>query len=194
MSGNTLTPRVLAQLINRRETRSPRSALAIMLALIVIFVCVYTVIEIILQLSGQPALLMTVGAAAQSLPEAASAPAAVPIAAVAAVLGVIVLALAVTPGKRAKHTLDSDHSVVVDNAVIASALARHAAGAAQVAPDNVRVSVSHRTAEVRITPASGTPIDPHVVTLAVEEQVALYRANPPLRAKVIIESVGRVGA
>lgn len=189
-----MTPEALTQLINRRETRSPRSTLAITLASFVALACLYTVVEVILQVSQQRPLIMTVGSAVQRVPELMSAPAAVIVGAIIAVLGLLVIITAVSPGRRARHCLEHPRSVVVDNAVIASALARHAARAGNVGADNVRVSVSHREAEVRITPTSGSSVDHVAVAQAVQDQVLLYRLLPPVQPRVLVELAGRVGS
>lgn len=194
MSENRMTPHALATVINRRETRSPRSTLAITLAVLIIVASAYTVGEVLLQITGHAPILMSVGSAARELAALGQTSGAGAIGAAISVLGVLVIVTALSPGRRAKHTLEHHHSAIVDNAVIASALARHAARAGQIGADSVRVSVSHRNAEVRITPASGSSVDYAAVAEAVQEQIARYRLSPSIQAKVIVEDGGRVGA
>ncbi|PPF92656.1 hypothetical protein C5C19_19080, partial [Pseudoclavibacter sp. RFBH5] len=85
-------------------------------------------------------------------------------------------------------------ATVADNAVIASALARHAARAGHVSPDNVTVSVSHRRADVRLVPASGVPVDAASIEAAVTRQLEQYELTPRVTAKVRVAENGKVGA
>ena len=89
---------------------------------------------------------------------------------------------------------DARAAVVADDEVIASALARHAARAANTNPDNTLVSVSARQAIVRLTPTSGTPVQREAVADAVREQLAALELTTPVRCSVIIASSGKVGA
>jgi hypothetical protein len=101
---------------------------------------------------------------------------------------------AIGPGRRARHELLMDRPVVVDNEVIASALARRAATVARVDPDNCTVSVSHRRAIVHVTPTSGQPIDRDAVLAAVTEQVESLELRPPVTARLVVAEQARVGA
>jgi len=183
--------------ILRRDTHSPRSALAITLAIFAIMVCGWLIAETVLSLTGQPPLLTTIPALAAAVADATNVPAGL-VAAVAllmTLLGLIIMTLALAPGRRARHVLSTEKSAaIVDDGVIASALARHAARAAKINPDDVRVDVSHRRAHVHLTPASGRPIDEESVRSAVEDQVRLYGLFPALRTTVALEKKSRVGA
>lgn len=183
--------------VSRRETHSPRSLIAIVLAVVLIVVFAWIGTEIVLSLFGLGALLVAPAdmfAAALNLP---SLPTAILAAAgiVVAVVGVLLIIAAVSPGRRARHTLASERSaVVIDNEVIASALARHAALAADVDPDDVTVSVSHRLAEVRLVPSAGRPVDRAAVQSEVDRHLADYDLRPRLRARVQIAEQSKVGA
>src|SRR5690606_30612946 len=98
------------------------------------------------------------------------------------IIGLLLVIAALKPGRRARHQLVAARAAVVaDDEVIASALARHAARAANVNPDNTLVSVSARRAIVRLTPTSGTPVHHEAVTNAVEEQLAALELTTPVR-------------
>ena len=98
-------------------------------------------------------------------------------------------------GRRARHSLVGERSaVVVDNAVIASALARHAARAGAVDPDSTRVTVGHRRATVEITPTSGFAVDTAAVEAAVTTQLESFGLRPLLAPRVIVHTHGKVGA
>ncbi|NQX12758.1 hypothetical protein HQQ80_14060, partial [Microbacteriaceae bacterium VKM Ac-2855] len=116
----------------RRETHSPKSVLAIVLASVLIVVCLWLGAELVLGLLGQPALLVApvdmlvaVGMLGEVIPSVLAA-----IGVVVALLGLILVIAAVSAGRRARHSIDMERvAVVVDNEVIASALARHASTA-----------------------------------------------------------------
>ncbi|MGO2751019.1 MAG: DUF6286 domain-containing protein [Pseudoclavibacter sp.] len=191
------TPTSLYARISRRETHSPRSALAITLAVLLILVAAWIGTEIVLSLLALPALLVAPADMFNSTLGVLEQPAQyVGIAGViVAVLGLILLIAGLAPGRRARHTLTSTRTATVaDNAVIASALARHAAHAGNVSPDNVTVSVSHRRADVHLVPASGVPVDSAAIAAAVDEQLEQYNLKPRVTAKVRVAENGRVGA
>lgn len=183
--------------ITRRETHSPRSLLAIILAVILIIVFSWIGTEIVLALLGLRALLVApvdmFTSAVNVVAEPTGAVAVVGI--VVAVVGLILVVAAVSPGRRARHELVTERAAtVVDNEVIASALARHAAYAANVDPDNTTVSVSRRHAVVHLTPTSGVPVDRYEVADVAAKQLESYGLRRPVLARVQIDERGRVGA
>lgn len=182
--------------IARRETHSPRSVLAITLAVLVILVAAWFGTEIMLSLLGQPALLVAPTDAEQSIITVAALPVGVLLTAgiIVAVIGLILLIAALTAGRRARHVIQTDRAVtVIDNRVIASALARHASYAGNTSPDNTRVDVTHRRAVVHITPTSGTTADKAAIKAAVDKQLDSFGVRPALRSKISIRT-GKVGA
>ncbi|WP_111718880.1 DUF6286 domain-containing protein [Homoserinimonas sp. OAct 916] len=183
--------------ITRRETHSPRSLLAIILAVILIIVFSWIGTEIVLALLGLRALLVApvdmFTSAVNVVAEPTGAVAVVGI--VVAVVGLILVVAAVSPGRRARHVLVTERAAtVVDNEVIASALARHAAYAANVDPDSTTVSVSRRHAVVHLTPTSGVPVDRYEVADVAAKQLESYGLRRPVLARVQIDERGRVGA
>jgi len=183
--------------ILRRETHSSRAVLAIAVAVAVILLCLYSGAEIILMMLGQRALLAAPQDMLTSLSTLASTPIAVPVTTgiLLMVVAILLLIGAFTPGRRARHQIPSTRAaVVVDNEVIASALARNAARAGNTHPDNTVVSVSARHAIVHLTPTSGTPARRDAIEDAVQEQLAAYELYPPVRASVVINAQGKVGA
>lgn len=196
MTTPTGTERLYARL-TRRETHSPRAVVAITVAVIIIVALTYLGTELVLHLLGQPALLLAPSAMASTIADAPSFAPSLMIGGgtVAAIIGIILIIVSVSPGRRSRHVVVSPNSaIVVDNAVIASALARHAARTAGVSPDNTVVSVGHRTALVEVTPASGVAVDVAAVEEAVTRQLESYSLSPRVTAKVKINSSGKVGA
>lgn len=191
------TTRSLYTRVIRRETHSPRSGLAITLAVLLIVVFVWVGTEIVLALLGRPALLVAPVDMFTSTVGLIDAPAVIVASAgiVVSAFGLILIFAAVSPGRRARHVLDTQRAAtVVDNEVIASALARHASGAGNVDPDNTTVSVSRRRAVVRLTPTSGIPVNRDDVTDTVIAQLRSYGLRPTVRAQVRIAETAKVGA
>lgn len=190
------TPPYSYRRILRRETHSPRSTLAITVASTLIVLCLYCGIEIVLMMLGRPALIAAPQNILTALSQLGSAPTAVPLATgiLLMLLGILLLVGALTPGRRARHQIPSNRAaVVVDDDVIAAALARHAAHAGNTNPANTIVSLFAHRAIVRLTPTSGTPVQSHAVHDAVAAQLAAFELHPPVRAAVIISTVGKVG-
>jgi hypothetical protein len=182
--------------IRRRETRSPRSVLAITLAVLVILASAYAITEMVLHLADQPPLIGDMLTAATATAALADYDPGIVTAAgvLAALVGLLIMIAALTAGRRSRHVLDTPaSSAVVDDAVIASALARHAASAGNVSADAVRVSVSQRHAVIRMTPSSGIEIDKAHVVAVAEEQLGTYGLTPSVRPRVIVEEA-KVGA
>lgn len=182
--------------IARRETHSPRSVLAIILAVIVILVAAWFGTEIVLSLLGQPALVVAPTDAEHAILSVQALPFAMLLGSgiVLAIVGLVLILAALTAGRRARHVIQTDRAVtVIDNRVIASALARHASYAGNTSPDNTRVDVTHRRAVVHITPTSGTTADKAAIKTAVDEQLDSFGVQPALRSKISIRT-GKVGA
>lgn len=182
--------------IRHRETTSPRATLAIILAVIIILAIAYAVTETILALSGQSPLAASPDTMGTALVDLSSMAASVLIAAgvIVAIIGLLLIIAAFAPGRRPRHIVQTDRVVsIVDDEVIASAIARHAAYEGNVDPDNARVSVSRRRAIVRLTPASGTAIGAAAVNQVASQQLDGYGLRPTLKSKVVIEQ-GKVGA
>jgi hypothetical protein len=183
--------------ISRRETHSSRATLAIVLAVVLIVVFAWVGTEVVIALLGLPALLVAPSDMFASAVGLAEQPAALVATAgiIVALIGLLLIIASLSPGRRARHVIDTERAVtVVDNEVIASALARHASYAGNVDPDNATVSVSHRRGVVDLTPTSGIPADRDAVTRAVDEQLESYGLRPSVSARVHIAEKGKVGA
>lgn len=174
----------------RRETHSPRTAAMIIAVVIVILALAYVGTEIVLNLLGLPALLL---GPAEALAGLAGLPTDVPAGitvtagVVFGVIGLVLVVLALKPGRLPKHELaldNPDRAVVADNGVIASAVAQRVSDETGLPRDQVRVGVAHRSLDVTLSPALGVPIDEdHVRSIADGEQRS-YRLSPPVRVKV----------
>lgn len=175
----------------RRETHSPRTVAMIVAVVLVILALVYVGTEIVLSLAGQPALLLGPAAAfgwVVGLPTEVPVGVSIAIGAVIAVLGVILVVLAIAPGRLSKHQLVvGESAVVADNGVIASAIAQRVSDESGLPRDQVRVGVGHRSADVTLTPAVGVPVDEAQVRSTVDAEVESYRLASKLRTSVRVE-------
>jgi hypothetical protein len=187
--------------IIRRETHSPRAGLAIVLAIVLVLACAYAVVEIILALVAQPALLVsprTALAAVLDLPTAVTSPALITIGVIVAVIGILLIVHAILPGRRGNHVGAVERTaMVVDDRVVASTIASRASRASRagkVDPDQVVVTIGHRTAEVRVRPTSGWFVDTAAIDAAVRDEIAGLNLTPALSHTVVVDKTGTVGA
>lgn len=175
----------------RRETHSPRTVAMFVAVILLILALAYIGLEIVLSLAAQPALLLGPAAAGGwlvGLPTAQPAGLVIAGSVVLALIGVVFLVLALTPGRLSKHTLDAGaRAVVVDNGVIASALAQHLSEETGLARENITVGVGHRGVDVTVRPGAGIPLDKDAVKSAAEAELQTYRLTRSVRTRVRIE-------
>jgi hypothetical protein len=174
----------------RRETHSPRTVAMFVAVVLLILALAYIGLEIVLSLAAQPALLLGPAAAAGWLVGLPTQPAGLVIAGgiVLAVIGLIFIWLAVTPGRLSKHALEAgDRAVVVDNGVIASALGQHIADETGIPRDDITVGVGHRSVDVTMRPGAGIPLDQATVQSVAEQELQTYRLTRSIRTRVRIE-------
>ncbi|GAA4190923.1 hypothetical protein GCM10022288_20960 [Gryllotalpicola kribbensis] len=111
---------------------------------------------------------------------------------VAGLLGILLVILAVAPGRRPRRRVDSSRAAVaVDDKVIARTLAKKGAEAAGVSRAQLSVVVARRRAAVHVTPTAGVSID----RSAVEDAVLCAGASYGLtrRPRVVIAEKAVVG-
>jgi hypothetical protein len=184
--------------IVRRETHSPRCAAATTVAAVLILLLVWIGVESVLAVAGVAPLLAnprTMIAALASLPDSVAPPLLVTAGAVLAMLGLVLVVLAVAPGRRARHASSVGRTAfVADDRAIASSLARTASRTARVDPDQVIVSIGRRRATVDVRPTSGFPVDAAAVQTAVDAALASYALSPTIRASIRVAREGTVGA
>lgn len=184
--------------ILRRETRSSRAVPSIIAAVLVITLCVYALLETAVRAIGQPPWLVDPQTAADRVVQL---PNGVPplllgvIGAVAVMAGLYFFLNAVVPGHRARRLLDDPRAaVVVDDEVIASALARRARVAANLSQEQVMVTVSRQQVQVNVRPTSGVPLDPDAVRAAVQDELRDMGPTPAPDVRVFVSPAGVIGA
>lgn len=106
-----------------------------------------------------------------------------------ALLAVLLLALAVLPGRRARRARTTDRAaLLVDDGVIADSIADSVARRTGVDRARVAVTVGRRSVAVRITPTSGLPVDAAAAESAVNDTMSgIGFASTP---RIIIEADG----
>lgn len=180
----------------RRELHSSRAGAAITVAVILILLlaalgalCVLLALRSPL-VSGVPdGLRAALAQLAGSAPPASVLAGGV----LAAILGILLVLIGATPGRRRRRALPSERAAVVaDDAVIANALAAEAASVAGVERGQVRVIVDRRRATARIVPTSGSDLDTDAVREALGRNAPAYGLARP--ARVVVADEGRVGS
>lgn len=184
--------------ILRRETHSSRAGAATIAAVLVIVLCVYALLESGVRAVGQPPWLIDPSTAAEraiALPEGISPLLLGASGAVIAMVGLFFLLHAVLPGRRARHLLrDPRTAVVVDDEVLASALARRARTAANVTQEQVMVVVSRQLVVVNVRPTSGSRVSEEAVRSAVQAELEEMSPVPMPSVRVNLASSGVIGA
>ncbi|MGP0222324.1 MULTISPECIES: DUF6286 domain-containing protein [unclassified Paenarthrobacter] len=181
-----------------RETHSSRAGAAGIAAVLVIIVCVYALLESVVRAIGQPPWLVDPGTAAEriiALPAGISPLLLGASGAVIAMVGLFFLLQAVLPGKRARHLLrDARTAVVVDDEVLASALARRARTAANVTQEQVMVVVSQQQVIVNVRPTSGIRVSREAILTAVQAELEEMSPVPMPTVRVNLATSGVIGA
>jgi hypothetical protein len=188
-----MTERKLYRRIMRRETHQSRSAASVVVLTVLALGAVYAGVEIVLALLGAPALLVSPAAAVAAysakrvwLPYAGLG---------AAIVGVVLVLVAVIPTRRARHGAEHERmAIVVDDRVLAGAVSTTSRLAAGVAPGRVRTSVSRRRALVSVTPTSGIRVDNQGAQTAAEHTLSELSLTPRVRAIVTVSESGVVGS
>ncbi|HKU31608.1 MAG TPA: DUF6286 domain-containing protein [Arthrobacter sp.] len=182
----------------RRESRSSRAGMAGVAAVLVIAACVYALFESALRALGQPPWLIdpqTAGERLTALPAGISPLLLGSLGAVVAMVGLIFFLNAILPGRRSRHLLEDPRAgVVVDDEVIASALARSARTAANVTQEQVMVVVSKRYVVVNVRPTSGVPLHEERILAAVEDELRTMSPSPMPSVRVNVATSGVIGA
>lgn len=184
--------------ILKRETHSSRAVASVIAAVLVIVFCGYALLETAVRAIGQPPWLIDPETAAErivALPDGIPPLLLTVTGAVMAMAGLFFLLNAVLPGRRARHLLrDRRAAVVVDDEVIASALARRARLAANVTQQQVMVIVSKRQVLVNVRPTSGVPLRAETVLAAVRRELEEMGPSPMPDVRINVATSGVIGA
>jgi hypothetical protein len=184
MSTAASSDRTLAR-VQRRETHSPRSAAMVVAVILLIVVIAYLATETVLVMAGAPALVAAPADLLRAV-SASSGTAMTAIGAAVALAGAALVVIAVTPGRLAKHAMAAADGtiVVVDNGVIAAALAQHLSDTLGIDRRRLTVGVGHRRVDVTVRPETGLRLDLDEVRAASEAELATYGLSPSVTLSV----------
>ncbi|MBW4093940.1 MAG: hypothetical protein HIU81_00250 [Acidobacteria bacterium] len=181
----------------RRETHSSRSVLSGVAAAVIILLAIYGLLESALRAVGQPPWLNDPQTAVDKMAHLPAGTEPVLLGLVGVVLfliGLLFFLNAVLPGKRARHTLlDQRVHTVVDDEVIAAALARRARLSAGVTRDQVMVVVGQRLVTVNVRPTSGMAVSAERIAQAVEAELTKMAPSPMPTVTVNVSHSGVIG-
>jgi hypothetical protein len=188
VTAQPLYPRIL-----RRERFRSRSGVAIVVLVIVALFAALVATECVLAILSLPALLVAPEKAVRWI--IAGGPLAEGIGIALAVVGVLLLLIAILPSRRARHAVANERmAVVVDDGILAGALARIARRTAGLASDRVHVDVSRRRARVVLTPTSGMPVEARATQEAADTLLSGLAPRPSVSARVTVSRTGAVGS
>lgn len=177
--------------VERRLTHRSRSAAASVALGAVALAAAWLGTEAVLAALGLRALALSPGGLVELL---ASQPViAWTAAGVAGAIGVVLIVLALTPGRHARHIVTDERSVIVlDDRLFAGALSRAAASAARVPADQVSTGLSRRTARIEVVPTSGYRVATEEVSAAVDDAIRAIDPARPVSPRVEIRERGMV--
>jgi hypothetical protein len=188
-----MTEQKLYRRLVRRSLHRSRSAAIIVALVAVSLAAAYVGTEATLAALGLGPLLVTPDAVLASVENPGQIE--LIIAGAAALVGLVLIVLALVPGRRGRHQVASDRlAVVVDDAVLAGALSRVVRREAAVAESRVRTMVSARRGSVAVTPTSGVPLNAAALTASARDYLDALELSPAVRANVSVASSGVVGS
>lgn len=179
--------------IRRRSVHRSRST-AVAVALVVLaLVAAWIGTEAVLSAIGRPPLVADPQTVVDTAlrPDAAFVTIVEVIAGVLVVLGVVLVVLALKPGRQHRSVVEHERGAVVIDARIVASTAANAAGMAAGVPEgNASATARGRSTEVRIVPVTGVPVDEASVRAAVVERLNGLDERFGRRVRVRVEEKG----
>lgn len=179
--------------IRRRSVHRSRST-AVAVALVVLaLVAAWIGTESVLSAIGRPPLVADPQTVVDTAlrPDAAFVTIVEAIAGVFVVLGVVLVVLALKPGRQHRSVVEHERGAVVIDARILASTAANAAGMAAGVPEgNASATARGRSTEVRIVPVTGVPVDEASVRAAVVERLSGLDERFGRRVRVRVEEKG----
>ncbi|MCS5518496.1 DUF6286 domain-containing protein [Curtobacterium flaccumfaciens pv. flaccumfaciens] len=179
--------------IRRRSVHRSRST-AVAVALVVLaLVAAWIGTEAVLSAIGRPPLVADPQTVVDTAlrPDAAFVTIVEVIAGVLVVLGVVLVVLALKPGRQHRSVVEHERGAVVIDARILASTAANAAGMAAGVPEgNASATARGRSTEVRIVPVTGVPVDEASVRAAVVERLSGLDERFGRRVRVRVEEKG----
>ncbi|MFA0848336.1 hypothetical protein ABRP24_000320 [Curtobacterium sp. WHRI 8282] len=179
--------------IRRRSVHRSRST-AVAVALVVLaLVAAWIGTEAVLSAIGRPPVVADPQTVVDTAlrPDAAFVTIVEVIAGVLVVLGVVLVVLALKPGRQHRSVVEHERGAVVIDARIVASTAANAAGMAAGVPEgNASATARGRSTEVRIVPVTGVPVDEASVRAAVVERLSGLDERFGRRVRVRVEEKG----
>ncbi|WP_412147975.1 DUF6286 domain-containing protein [Curtobacterium flaccumfaciens] len=179
--------------IRRRSVHRSRST-AVAVALVVLaLVAAWIGTESVLSAIGRPPLVADPQTVVDTAlrPDAAFVTIVEVIAGALVVLGVVLVVLALKPGRQHRSVVEHERGAVVIDARILASTAANAAGMAAGVPEgNASATARGRSTEVRIVPVTGVPVDEASVRAAVVERLSGLDERFGRRVRVRVEEKG----
>ncbi|UXN23423.1 DUF6286 domain-containing protein [Curtobacterium flaccumfaciens] len=179
--------------IRRRSVHRSRST-AVAVALVVLaLVAAWIGTEAVLSAIGRPPLVADPQTVVDTAlrPDAAFVTIVEVIAGVLVVLGIVLVVLALKPGRQHRSVVEHERGAVVIDARIVASTAANAAGMAAGVPEgNASATARGRSTEVRIVPVTGVPVDEASVRAAVVERLSGLDERFGRRVRVRVEEKG----
>ncbi|MCS6562588.1 MULTISPECIES: DUF6286 domain-containing protein [Curtobacterium] len=179
--------------IRRRSVHRSRST-AVAVALVVLaLVAAWIGTEAVLSAIGRPPLVADPQTVVDTAlrPDAAFVTVVEVVAGALVLLGVVLVVLALKPGRKHRSVVEHERgAVVIDTRIVASTAANAAGMAAGVPEGNASATARGRTTEVRIVPVTGVPVDEASVRAAVVERLSGLDERFGRRVRVRVEEKG----
>lgn len=161
--------------IRRRSVHRSRSTAVAVALVVLVLVAAWIGTESVLRAIGRPPLLADPQSAVDAAlrPDAAFLTIAEVVAVVLVVLGVVLIILALKPGRQHRSVVEHERgAVIIDSRILASTAANAAGTAAGVPEGNASATARGRRTEVRVVPVTGMPVDEGVVRDAVRDRLS----------------------
>lgn len=183
----------LEKRLRRRSIHRSRSTAVAITLVVVAVVAAWIGTEAVLKAIGQAPLLADPQTVVDTAlkPDAAFTTIAEVIAAAQVILGIILIVLALKPGRQPRSGIDRDRgAVVIDTRILASTAANAAAHAAGVPEANASASARGHRTQVLVVPLSGIPVDASVVEHAVGDRLGRLGGKHGTSVQVTVEQKG----
>ncbi|HKU34956.1 MAG TPA: hypothetical protein VJP90_05355 [Paenarthrobacter sp.] len=181
----------------RRETHSSRARLSILIATLLAVAFLWAAAELLLWLLRDQPLLAAppqIAAWLTNLPATTIQGGLAAAGMGLGILGLLILAAAAAPGRRARRALRSHvGAVVVDDHLIAAAVSRRCRLAAGLSPGQVTTTVGARSVRVLVRPTSGVPQNAGTLKEVVDGELATLGLGRKVKSSVRIVDEGAVG-
>ncbi|MGN7192537.1 MULTISPECIES: DUF6286 domain-containing protein [unclassified Curtobacterium] len=179
--------------LRRRSVHRSRSTAVSVALVVTALVAAWIGTESVLKAIGQAPLLADPQTVVDTAlkPDAAFTTIAEVIAAVLVIAGIVLVVLALKPGRMSRSAIDHDRgAVVIDTRILASTAANAAASAAHLPESNTSATARGHHTEVRVVPLSGIPVDQAAVRDAVQERLGRLGGKHGTRVRVHVEQKG----